>query len=127
MRVVPVPSRGHLDAGGIRTQPLSGPPCNGLLARSASSALAPRLLTVRQSGTRKAGSAMPIDPTDLAKSIGTLGNLDPERGLAPTLQQIADSAKQLFAADGAGLMLVDADGQLRWASASGSSSRPKGC
>jgi hypothetical protein len=70
---------------------------------------------------------MPIDPTDLAKSIGTLGNLDPERGLAPTLQQIADSAKQLFAADGAGLMLVDADGQLRWASASGSSSRPKGC
>jgi GAF domain-containing protein len=61
---------------------------------------------------------MPIDPTDLAKSIGALGSLDPERGLAPTLQQVADSAKQLFAADGAGLMLVDADGQLRWASAS---------
>ncbi len=61
---------------------------------------------------------MPIDPTDLAKSIGALGSLDPERGLAPPLQQIADSAKQLFAADGAGLMLVDAEGQLRWASAS---------
>ena len=61
---------------------------------------------------------MPIDPTDLAKSIGALGSLDPERGLAPTLQQIADSAKQLFAADGAGLMLIDAEGQLRWASAS---------
>ena len=61
---------------------------------------------------------MPIDPTDLAKSFGALGSLDPERGLAPTLQQIADSAKQLFAADGAGLMLVDAEGQLRWASAS---------
>jgi GAF domain-containing protein len=61
---------------------------------------------------------MPIDPTDLAKSIGALGSLDPERGLAPTLQQIADAAKQLFAADAAGLMLVDADGQLRWASAS---------
>ena len=61
---------------------------------------------------------MPIDPTELAKSIGALGSLDPERGLAPTLQQIADSAKQLFAADGAGLMLVDAEGQLRWASAS---------
>jgi GAF domain-containing protein len=61
---------------------------------------------------------MPIDPTDLAKSIGGLGSLDPERGLAPTLQQIADAAKQLFAADGAGLMLVDAEGQLRWASAS---------
>jgi GAF domain-containing protein len=61
---------------------------------------------------------MPIDPTDLAKSIGALGSLDPERGLAPTLQQITDAAKQLFAADGAGLMLVDAEGQLRWASAS---------
>jgi len=61
---------------------------------------------------------MPIDPTDLAKSIGALGSLDPQRGLAPTLQQIADSAKQLFRADGAGLMLVDAEGQLRWASAS---------
>jgi GAF domain-containing protein len=61
---------------------------------------------------------MPIDPTDLAKSIGALGGLDPERGLAPTLQQVTDGAKQLFAADGAGLMLVDADGQLRWASAS---------
>ena len=61
---------------------------------------------------------MPIDPTDLAKSIGALGSLDPERGLAPTLQQIADAAKQLFSADGAGLMLIDADGQLRWASAS---------
>jgi GAF domain-containing protein len=61
---------------------------------------------------------MPIDPTDLAKSIGALGTLDPHRGLAPTLQQIADSAKQLFAADGAGLMLIDAEGQLRWASAS---------
>jgi GAF domain-containing protein len=61
---------------------------------------------------------MPIDPTDLAKSIGALGSLDPQRGLAPTLQQISDAAKQLFSADGAGLMLVDADGQLRWASAS---------
>src|SRR4029450_2402477 len=55
-----------------------------------------------QSGTRKAGSAMPIDPTDLAKSIGALGPLDPERGLALTLQQIADAAKQLLSAEGAG-------------------------
>jgi GAF domain-containing protein len=66
---------------------------------------------------------MPIDPTDLAKSIGSLGSLDPEPGLAPTLQQIADAAKQLFGADGAGLMLVDADGQLRWASASDQSAQ----
>jgi GAF domain-containing protein len=61
---------------------------------------------------------MPIDPTDLAKSIGALGSLDPERGLAPTLQQVTDGAKQLFQADAAGLMLIDAEGQLRWASAS---------
>ena len=66
---------------------------------------------------------MPIDPTDLAKSIGALGSLDPERGLAPTLQQIADAAKQLFAAHGAGLMLVDAEGALRWASASDQSAQ----
>ena len=50
---------------------------------------------------------MPIDPSDLAKSIGALDSLDPGRGLAPTLQQVTDAAKQLFAADGAGLMLVE--------------------
>jgi GAF domain-containing protein len=61
---------------------------------------------------------MPINPTDLAKSIGALGSLDPGRGLALTLQQVTDAAKQLFRADGAGLMLIDAEGQLRWASAS---------
>jgi GAF domain-containing protein len=61
---------------------------------------------------------MPIDPTDLAKSIGALGTLDPEPGLAPALQQLTDAAKQLFRADGAGLMLIDAEGVLRWASAS---------
>ena len=61
---------------------------------------------------------MPIDPAELATSIGGLGSLDPRTGLAPTLQQITDAAKQLFAADGAGLMLVGGDGQLRWASAS---------
>jgi hypothetical protein len=33
---------------------------------------------------------MPIDPTDLASSIGALGSLDPERGLARTLQQVTD-------------------------------------
>jgi GAF domain-containing protein len=77
------------------------------------------LLTGRQSpAIQKGRSAMPIDPTDLAKSIGALGTLDPERGLAPTLQQLTDAAKQLFRADGAGLMLIDAEGVLRWASAS---------
>ena len=61
---------------------------------------------------------MPIDPTELANSIGALGGLDPQRGLARTLQQVTDGAKQLFRADAAGLMLIDAEGQLRWASAS---------
>jgi GAF domain-containing protein len=66
---------------------------------------------------------MPIDPTDLAKSIGGLPTLDPERGLARTLQEVVDAAKQLFQADGAGLMLVDQEGALRWASASDQSTQ----
>ena len=54
----------------------------------------------------------------LAKSIGTLTDLDPQRDLAATLQQAVLAAKQPFDADAAGIMLADADGQLRWASAS---------
>jgi GAF domain-containing protein len=61
---------------------------------------------------------MPIDPAELTKSIGALGTLDPDHDLAPTLQQVVVAAKQLFEADGAGLMLIDRQGQLRWASAS---------
>jgi GAF domain-containing protein len=61
---------------------------------------------------------MPIDPAELAASIGTLYQLDLDRGLAPTLQQVVDAAKVLVGADGAGLMLADTDGRLRWASAS---------
>ena len=34
------------------------------------------------------------------------------------MQQLTEGAKQLFRADAAGLMLIDAEGQLRWASAS---------
>jgi GAF domain-containing protein len=54
----------------------------------------------------------------LAKSIGTLTDLHPDQDLAATLQQAVQAAKQLFDADAAGVMLVDLDGQLRWASAS---------
>ena len=61
---------------------------------------------------------MPIDPSELTKSIGAIGTLDPEAGLVPTLQQIVIAAKQLFQADAAGLMLIDREGRLRWASAS---------
>ena len=61
---------------------------------------------------------MPIDPSMLAKSIGTLADLDPTKDLAATLQQAVDAVKQLFDADAAGIMLADLDGTLRWATAS---------
>ena len=61
---------------------------------------------------------MPIDPALLAKSIATLTDLDPQRDLAATLEQAVVAAKQLFEVDAAGIMLADADGRLRWASAS---------
>ncbi len=61
---------------------------------------------------------MPIDPAELAASIGSLYRLDLDRGLAPTLRQVVDAAKVLVGADGAGLMLADTEGRLRWASAS---------
>jgi putative methionine-R-sulfoxide reductase with GAF domain len=61
---------------------------------------------------------MPIDPAMLAASIATLTDLDPERDLAATLEQAVVAAKQLFAVEAAGIMLADADGRLRWASAS---------
>ena len=61
---------------------------------------------------------MPIDPADLVVSIATLGKLEFDRGLARTLQQVVDAAKELLDADGVGLMLADSNGQLRRASAS---------
>src|SRR5215204_1751388 len=61
---------------------------------------------------------MPIDPSMLAKSIGTLTDLHPDQDLPATLQQAVQAAKSLFDADAAGVMLVDVDGRLRWASAS---------
>jgi GAF domain-containing protein len=61
---------------------------------------------------------MPIDPSMLAKSIGTLTDLDPVGDLTATLRQAVVAAKQLFDAQAAGIMLADANGRLRWASAS---------
>ena len=57
------------------------------------------------------------DRAERTKSIGAIGTLDAEAGLAPTLQQIVVAAKQLFEADAAGPMLIDREGRLRWASA----------
>jgi GAF domain-containing protein len=61
---------------------------------------------------------LPIDPADLVVSIATLAKLEFECGLARTLQQVVDTAKELLGADAAGLMLADTNGQLRQASAS---------
>ena len=60
---------------------------------------------------------MPIDPAQLARSLGAMDTLEVERGFTGTLQQVLRSAMTLLAADMAGLMLVDHAGALRWASA----------
>src|SRR5215211_4666150 len=79
----------------------------------------PGLLTgFASSATGPKGAFMPIDPSMLAKSIGTLTDLHPDQDLPATLQQAVIAAKQLFDADAAGVMLTDIDGRLRWASAS---------
>jgi GAF domain-containing protein len=61
---------------------------------------------------------MPIEPAQLATSLGTHGSLDVEQGFAVTLQQVLGSAKTLLDADRAGLLLLDQAGALRWASGS---------
>jgi GAF domain-containing protein len=62
---------------------------------------------------------MPIDAgATLTVGIGALCDLDPARDLAHTVQRVVQTAKTLFGADGAGLMLADADGALRSAGAS---------
>jgi isoaspartyl peptidase/L-asparaginase-like protein (Ntn-hydrolase superfamily) len=61
---------------------------------------------------------MPIAPAKLARSLGALGHLDVEQGLAGTLEQVLGSARTLLNADRVGLMLVDQAGALGWASAS---------
>jgi GAF domain-containing protein len=61
---------------------------------------------------------MPIDQALLTNSINTLTDRDPRGDLEGTLQQAVAAVKQLFAADAAGVMLVDADGALRSTSAS---------
>jgi hypothetical protein len=61
---------------------------------------------------------MPIDPAQLARSLGALGSLDVEQGLAVTLPQVLHSAKTLLDADRTALLLIDEGGALRWANAS---------
>jgi len=61
---------------------------------------------------------MPIDPAALARNLSTLAALDAEHDLARAMQQLANAAKELLGVDGAGLMLADARGELRWVTAS---------
>jgi GAF domain-containing protein len=61
---------------------------------------------------------MPIDPAALVQNVSTLGALDPEQDLTRAMQQITSAAKTLLRVDGAGLMLADERGDLRWATAS---------
>jgi GAF domain-containing protein len=61
---------------------------------------------------------MPIDSAALARNISALAGLDAEHDLGRAMQQITSAAKALLRVDGAGLMLADERGQLRWATAS---------
>jgi GAF domain-containing protein len=61
---------------------------------------------------------MPIDPAALARNLSTLAALDAEHDLARAMQQLTSAAKALLRVDGAGLMLADARGELRWVTAS---------
>jgi GAF domain-containing protein len=61
---------------------------------------------------------MPIDPAALAQNLSALAGLDAEGDLRRAMQQITSAAKTLLRVDGAGLMLADERGQLRWATAS---------
>jgi signal transduction protein with GAF and PtsI domain len=61
---------------------------------------------------------MRIDPAALAKALGALDQVDLDRGLGPSVLQLLAMSKRLLDADGVGLMLVDAQGTLRWAAAS---------
>ena len=61
---------------------------------------------------------MPIHPAALVRSVSSLAAVDPERDLPLAIQQIVSAAKALLGVDGAGLMLADERGELRWATAS---------
>ena len=61
---------------------------------------------------------MPIDPAALARNLSSLASVDAEQDLARAMQQLASAAKALLGVDGAGLMLADERGELRWAAAS---------
>jgi GAF domain-containing protein len=60
---------------------------------------------------------MRIDPAALVASISSLADTQPRRDLAGTLHQVVAAARSLFRVKGAGIMLADERGELRWVSA----------
>jgi hypothetical protein len=54
---------------------------------------------------------MRIEPAALAKAIGALDAMDLDRGLVPSVLQLATMTKRPLDVDGVGLMLVDAQGR----------------
>jgi GAF domain-containing protein len=64
-------------------------------------------------------AVMPIDPDALANSVASLERVDPaDTGLDAALELVLAETDALFDVDGAGLMLVDGDGVLRYVAAS---------
>jgi GAF domain-containing protein len=61
---------------------------------------------------------MPINPAALVRNVSSLAAVDAEHDLPLAIQQIVSAAKALLRVDGAGLMLADERGELRWATAS---------
>ena len=62
---------------------------------------------------------MPIDPDALAESVARLGGVDPvDAGLDDALELAAKETDDLFAVDGAGIMLLGEGGVLRYVAAS---------
>jgi GAF domain-containing protein len=62
---------------------------------------------------------MPIDSDALANSVARLEGVDPvDTGLDAALELAVAETDELFGVDGAGLMLVDGDGVLRYTAAS---------
>jgi hypothetical protein len=70
-----------------------------------------------QQRIRKDGT-VPVNASVLTGSIAGLADLDPTLGLTHTLQRAVNATERLFGVDGAGMMLADPDGRLRWAVAS---------
>ena len=62
---------------------------------------------------------MPIDPDVLAKSVARLEGVDPvDTGLDAALEQAVAETDDVFEVDGAGLLLLDEGGVLRYTAAS---------